>query len=118
MNTEINMPILRSVSASQDAPRPAASQNSDAKPVKQSEEKPAQLLGSEDTSSVVAELNSLAQNLQRNLVFSVDQKSGDTVIKVLDKETDEVVREIPSKDLREIKARLEETAGIIFKDSV
>jgi flagellar protein FlaG len=63
-------------------------------------------------------MNSVAQNLQRDLLFSVDEKSGGTFVKVIDKETEEVVREIPSKEVREIKARLEEVAGLIFKESV
>ena len=63
-------------------------------------------------------MNSVAQNLQRDLLFSVDEKSGGTFVKVIDKETDEIVREIPSKEIREIKARLEEVSGMIFQDSV
>ena len=66
----------------------------------------------------VVSLNGLAQDLHRDLLFSVDESSGDTIVKVVDRETDEVIREIPSRDLREIKARLNETAGVIFRDSV
>ena len=73
---------------------------------------------SEDVKDVVVELNDLAQNLQRDLLFSVDKKSGDTIIKVLDKETEEVVREIPSAEIRAVKERLLEAAGVIFRDSV
>jgi len=75
-------------------------------------------VSSVELSNVVSNLNSLAQDLHRDLLFSIDDKSGETIVKVVDNETDEVIREIPSKDLRELKARLEETSGIIFKDSV
>ncbi len=71
----------------------------------------------EEVDDIVVELNSLAQNLQRSLLFSVDEKSGQTFVKVLDKETDETIREIPSKEIRDIKAKLGETIGLIFKDS-
>ena len=73
---------------------------------------------SEELTSAVTEMNSAAQNLQRNLLFSVDESSGSTFVKVVDKETDETVREIPAKEIREIKARLEEVAGMIFNKSV
>ena len=72
----------------------------------------------EELSNVVTDMNSVAQNLQRNLLFSVDENSGGTFVKVVDKETDETVREIPAKEIREIKARLEEVAGMIFNKSV
>ena len=75
-------------------------------------------LAGEELSNVVTEMNSVAQNLQRNLLFSVDENTGGTFVKVVDKETDETVREIPSKEIREIKARLEEVAGMIFNKSV
>ena len=82
--------------------------------VQKSDEK----ITNEELESVVTEMNSVAQNLQRNLLFSVDENTGGTFVKVVDKETEETVREIPSKEIREIKARLEEVAGLIFKDSV
>ena len=72
----------------------------------------------EELTNVVTEMNSAAQNLQRNLLFSVDESTGSTFVKVVDKDTDETVREIPAKEIREIKARLEEVAGLIFNKSV
>ncbi len=71
----------------------------------------------EEVNEVVIELNSMAQNLQRSLLFSIDEKSGQTFVKVMDKDTEETIREIPSKDIREIKAKLGETIGMIFRDS-
>lgn len=77
----------------------------------------------EDTGSanpladVVSDLNSLVRELHRELKFSVDEDSGDTVIKVIDKETKEVVRQIPSEELMHLRKRLQEAAGVIFHDS-
>ena len=66
---------------------------------------------------VVSELNNLVRELHRELQFSVDDKSGETVIKVVDRETDEVVRQIPSEDVVRLRQRLQEAAGVIFQDS-
>jgi flagellar protein FlaG len=66
---------------------------------------------------VVSELNSLVRELHRELHFSVDDESGDTIIKVVDRETDEVVRQIPSEDVVRLRQRLQEAAGAIFQDS-
>jgi flagellar protein FlaG len=66
---------------------------------------------------VVSDLNKLVRELHRELKFSVDEDSGDTVIKVVDKETKEIVRQIPSEELMHLRKRLEEAAGLIFQDS-
>ena len=66
---------------------------------------------------VVSDLNNLARELHRELQFSVDDKSGETVIKVIDRETDEVVRQIPSEEVVRMRQRLQEAAGVIFQDS-
>lgn len=68
-------------------------------------------------SSVVSGLNDLVRDLQRELRFSIDEDSGDTVIKVIDSETDEIVRQIPSEELMRLRKHLEEAAGVIFQDS-
>jgi flagellar protein FlaG len=71
----------------------------------------------EPVEDVVSDLNELVRNLHRELQFSVDRDSGDTVIKVVDKETDEVVRQIPSEELMDLRQRLQDAAGAIFEDS-
>jgi flagellar protein FlaG len=46
----------------------------------------------------VDKLNSKAQNLNRNLEFSIDQDSGEVLVKVVDAKTHEVIRQIPSDE--------------------
>ncbi len=71
----------------------------------------------EPLDEVVTDLNNLVRDLQRELQFSVDKDSGSTVIKVVDRQTDEVVRQIPSEELMNLRKRLEEAAGVFFEDS-
>lgn len=66
---------------------------------------------------VAAGLNDLVQELHRELQFSVDKDSGDTVIKVVDRQTDEILRQIPSEEMLHLRKRLAEVAGVIFQDS-
>jgi len=129
MNSDMNLPILKSVTTE------AGSQQVEVRPLISSVDPLNQTAGVEETNRakeqesgkpisneelelVVTEMNTVAQDLQRDLIFSVDEKSGGTFVKVIDKETDEIVREIPSKEIREIKSRLEEVAGLIFSKSV
>ncbi len=71
----------------------------------------------EPLENVVSNLNQLVRDLHRELQFSVDEDSGDTVIKVIDSKTDEVLRQIPSEEVMRLRQRLEEAAGVIFQDS-
>ena len=71
----------------------------------------------EPIEDVVSDLNDLVRNLQRELRFSVDTKSGDTIIMVVDRTTDEVVRQIPSAEIVALRQRLEETAGGFFDET-
>jgi len=106
VQTHPNAPTGRAekdVQAAQDAD-PARSTAEDAK-----EQEP--------LDEVVIDLNNLVRDLQRELQFSVDEDSGSTIIKVVDRETDEVVRQIPSEELMNLRKRLEEVAGVFFEDS-
>ena len=50
----------------------------------------------------VSQVNEFVQNLNRDLQFTVDEDSGRTVIKVLDTETKEIIRQIPPEELLRI----------------
>lgn len=54
----------------------------------------------------VTSLNSSIQTVQRNLQFSVDKDLDKIVINVKDKQTDEVVRQIPSEEVLELARNL------------
>lgn len=49
-------------------------------------------------SEAVSHINNYVQNISRKLEFSVDDKTDRVVVKVLDSETEEIIREIPSKE--------------------
>jgi flagellar protein FlaG len=50
---------------------------------------------SEGIESAVTRLNDYVQTVQRDLQFKLDDDSGKTIITVVDRNTDEVVRQIP-----------------------
>jgi flagellar protein FlaG len=68
-----------------------------------------------ELTAAVASLQDHVQNIQRDLQFSVDDETGTTVIKVIDPETEEVIRQIPPEEVIEISRSLEEVAGILLK---
>ena len=60
------------------------------------------------------------QLVQRELEFSIDEESDTTVVKVLDKETKEVIRQIPAEQLLELARALnkgENPRGFLVKET-
>lgn len=66
--------------------------------------------------SVVERLNDFVQQTQRDLNFRVDKDSGVTVVTVTDTLTEEVIRQIPSKEALERLQNLEDFQGLLFRD--
>jgi flagellar protein FlaG len=56
----------------------------------------------------VIELNENLQMLQRELQFTVDNDSGKTVIKVIDMQTKELIRQIPNEEAIKVAQQLNE----------
>ena len=65
---------------------------------------------------VVERLNDFVQQSQRDLNFKVDKQSGRTVVTVTDTVTEEVIRQIPSKEALERLQNLEDIQGLLFRD--
>jgi len=65
----------------------------------------------QELTAAVGQIASYVQNVQRNLNFSVDEASGETVIKVIDSESSEVIRQIPSEEMLALARRLRELNG-------
>ncbi len=59
-------------------------------------------------------LSSFVRSLNRDLSFSVHKASGRTVVTVLDGETKEVIRQIPSEEFLRISEALAERRGILL----
>lgn len=58
-------------------------------------EPPAEAKQQPDLESIAAKLNIANQSIGRDLRFKVDMASGQSVIQVLDRDTGEIIREIP-----------------------
>jgi flagellar protein FlaG len=97
-----------------DAVRPVGDPRSAEDPSRRDEDRKSD----DSIEGAVSDLNVLAQQMRRELQFSVEEDSGELVVKVIDKETDEVVRQIPPEVLLELRKRMTEAAGAIFSDSV
>ena len=66
--------------------------------------------------SAVSQISEFVQNIQRDLQFSVDEDSGRIVIKVIDSETNEVIRQIPPEDALRLARDLGSAGSLILKE--
>jgi flagellar protein FlaG len=51
----------------------------------------------EKVQAAVAQMNEFIQSTQRDLHFSYDPESGNTIVRVIDRSTQEVIRQIPDQ---------------------
>lgn len=66
--------------------------------------------------NVVADLNKVAQANAQGVRFSVDEDTGRTVVKVVDTQTDTVLRQIPSVEALRLWRSIEQMQGVMLRD--
>lgn len=82
-------------------------------PAKESNQSDQQQLG-----KVASEMNHYVQNLKRDLHFSVDAESGETIIKVVDSENQRLIRTIPSDEFLSMSQRFTQSVGMLLNAKV
>ncbi|RJX34158.1 MAG: flagellar protein FlaG [Oxalobacter sp.] len=72
----------------------------------------------EQLKQAVQEMNNAVQYHARGLQFSLDDESDRTIVKVIDSETREVIRQIPSEEVLAISKSLDQAIGSLLKKAV
>jgi flagellar protein FlaG len=62
----------------------------------------------------VAKLNDYVQSTERKLEFQVDDDSGHTVVKVYDKNSEELIRQIPNEEALELAQKLNQEEPLML----
>ncbi|UVE16384.1 flagellar protein FlaG [Pseudomonas sp. LS44] len=108
---------LSAVSAGLDAPRTGVSsrQKTDLSAALVTEQGSGNPGSQGDIDTAVANMSSFVQSVQRNLDFSVDDTTGDVVIKVVDRDSGKLVRQIPSEEALRLSEQLEELRSLMFE---
>jgi flagellar protein FlaG len=78
------------------------------------EKQPKQSFSKEQMDAVVLELNKAMQIMNTSLSFSIDQATKQTVVKVTDVNTKQVIRQIPSEEMLRVSQRIAELLGVLF----
>ena len=90
-------------------------------------ELPARAADSAEINEAVTRINEIVQSVQRDLSFNVDEDSGQTIIRVVDSGSGELIRQIPSEEALAIALQLRDLQkdavngveigqGLIFSD--
>lgn len=79
-----------------------------------SKELPPSKISKEDVERIVEVLKDLTETLQTKLNFSVNEGTNDIVVKVIDKETDKVLRQIPPEELLELQEKMQDLTSILL----
>lgn len=72
----------------------------------------------EQLKQALQEINDSSQYNARGLKFSLDKESERTIVKVIDTQTQEVIRQIPSEEALAIAKSLDQAIGNLVKKSV
>jgi len=93
--------------------RSSATTLDSAKAVRKSSEVPSSAQVNQAVSQINASMQSQPQS--QNLVFSVDSSTNQTVVKVVDQLTMEVIRQMPTREALDIARTLSKLAGKLIK---
>ena len=69
-----------------------------------------------DIEAVVEQLNRMMQSMNNSLQFEIDRPTGKTVVRVIDSNTNEIVRQFPSEEVLAIARVLESAKSGLVSD--
>jgi flagellar protein FlaG len=104
-------PVLRMLQPeARPAPRPAQES-----PKPRVEKAPAP---SEQIQRYLAELQHVSSVFNRRLSFSYHEALGQVVVKVIDRQTDKVIKELPPEELQRVHLRIREAIGLLLDETI
>jgi flagellar protein FlaG len=69
-------------------------------------------------SAAVEHINTMLQTVSPTLKFSIDDDSHRTIVKIVDQQTQEVIRQIPTAEALDISKALSKAQGLLIKQAV
>ena len=69
----------------------------------------------EQVTQALKSINKTMESLSQGLEFSIDEDSHRTVVKVVDRSTNDVIRQIPTEEALEIAKALDQSSGLLIR---
>jgi len=77
------------------------------------------VLSPKEAKELTLEMNEIMNDLQTSLGFSIrEELNHQVVVEIKNRETNEMIKQIPAEELLKIKQKMEEFTGLIFDQSV
>ncbi len=70
----------------------------------------------EDVQGEIEKLNRMVKIYNNKINFDIDSKTNQVVVKIVNGETDKVIRQIPPEEIVNLSQRMDELRGMIFDD--
>lgn len=113
MANEINA-VFTPATVTQLAFHPAAEARRTVPTPARAEETRIPVLDSNELKHAVEQMNAFASIMNHRLSFSVDQETHDIIVKVVDADTDKVIRELPPAELQKLHKSIKEALGLLI----
>ena len=78
---------------------------------------PARASDPQAVKQAVAAANEAMKAIKSELDFSIDEATGKTIVRVVERETGTVIRQMPSKEMIEIAKALDRLQGLLVRNS-
>ncbi|TFH05784.1 MAG: flagellar protein FlaG [Spirochaetales bacterium] len=70
-----------------------------------------------EISQIAEEMQLVADALNKRLKFSINRELGQVVVKVIDSQTDKVIKELPPEELQRMHVRIREAIGLLIDEA-
>lgn len=116
LSLETPMPIQSSVPDKVDTAKKIRSQTfEENRPAAKTKEEGKNLFSAKELKQVAAEMNEIMDDLHTSLGFSIKEELNNlVVVEIKDRETNELIKQIPSEELLAIKEKMEELTGLLL----
>ena len=71
-----------------------------------------------EVKEVLESFKDLSKTIQTRLGFSVHEKNNEIVVRVFDKESNELIRQFPSDEMLDLQDKMSDMAGFLFNANV
>jgi flagellar protein FlaG len=71
-----------------------------------------------DIDRITEDLRIVSHAFNHRLEFSINRDLNQVVVKVIDRETDKVIKELPSEELQRVHVRVQEAIGLLIDEEV
>lgn len=72
----------------------------------------------ENVQDLAEQIENYLKEINIRLSFEVDKETEDVIVRIVNRETGELIRQIPPDELLKLRQKLEELVGVLFHGSV